>query len=266
MKKMKKIIKKIIPRTCYAKISHLYNYFRLLPYFGFKYQCNICNGNFHKLLPIGIDNTPSKNIIGAGYRYTVCPKCNSTDRERLLYWYIINKKNIFYSQKTINLLHIAPEKNLHRMFKVSNKINYFSGDLNPLVADIKIDITNIKFENNFFDFIICNHVLEHVKDDKKAMRELFRVLKPDGEAILQVPISKYNQETFEDFSITSPVEREKYFGQKDHVRIYGKNYKEKLENVAFKVYLFDIKTFLSIKKIKKYGLNKDEILYICGKI
>lgn len=100
-----------------------------------------------------------------------------------------------------------------------------SGDLNPLVADRKIDIININFEDSYFDFIICNHVLEHVQDDRKAMSELFRVLKPGGEAILQVPISKYNKETFEDFSIISQKEREKYFGQKDHVRIYGKDYK-----------------------------------------
>ena len=141
-------------------------------------------------------------------------------------------------------------------------INYVSGGLNPLVADRKIDITDINFGNDYFDFIICSHVLEHVQDDRKAMSELFRVLKPGGEAILQVPTSKYNKKTFEDFSITSPEEREKYFGQKDHVRIYGKDYKNRLESVGFKVKLYDIKKDLSIQDIKKYGLNKEEILYI----
>jgi len=143
-----------------------------------------------------------------------------------------------------------------------SKIRYISGDLNSLVADRKIDITNINFENDYFDFIICNHVLEHIADDQKAMRELFRVLRPGGEAILQVPISKYNKKTFEDFSIILPEEREKYFGQKDHVRIYGKDYKNRLERIGFKVELYDIKNDLNIQDIKKFGLNEEEILYI----
>jgi len=266
MKKIKNIIKKIIPRIYYSKLLSLYHYFRLLAYSGLKYECSFCNGRFRKLLPIGLKNDISSSIIGGGYRYAVCPKCHSTDRERLVYWYIVNKKNIFYSRKMINLLHIAPEKNLQKVFRASDKINYINGDLNPLIADRRIDITDIKFENNFFDFIICNHVLEHVKDDKKAMSELFRVLKPGGEAILQVPISKYNQETFEDFSITSPEEREKIFGQKDHVRIYGKDFQKRLENAGFEVNLYDIKKDLNIRNIEKFGLNKEEILYIGKKM
>ena len=166
----------------------------------------------------------------------------------------------------IRLLHIAPEKNLQKALKAFSKIKYISGDLNPLVADRKIDITDINFENNYFDFIICNHVLEHIVDDRKAMRELFRVLKPEGFAILQVPISKNAKETFEDFSIILPEKKERYFGQKDHVRIYGKDYKNRLESVGFKVVLYDIKKDLSIQDIKKFGLNESEILYLCGKL
>ena len=159
-------------------------------------------------------------------------------------------------------MHIAPEKNLQKVLRASTKIKYINGDLNPLVADRKIDIIDINFGDNYFDFIICNHVLEHIKNDRKAMSQLFRVLKPEGFAILQVPIAKNAKETFEDFSITSPEEREKYFGQKDHVRIYGRDYKGRLESVGFKVELYDIKKDLSIKAIKKYGLNEEEILYI----
>jgi predicted SAM-dependent methyltransferase len=262
VKNIKKVVKKIIPKKYHSDVRFLYNHFRALSYFGLKYQCNICNGHFRKLLPIGIDNNASKNIVGGGYRYALCPRCLSTDRERLIYWYLINKTNIFSSQKKIKLLHIAPEKNLKKAFRNSNKIQYIDGDLNPLTADKIIDITDINFKDNYFDFIICNHVLEHVKNDKKAMSELFRVLKPDGEAILQVPISEYNKETFEDFSITTPEEKEKSFGQKDHVRIYGKDYQKRLENAGFKVKLYDIKRDLNIRDIEKCGINKKEILYI----
>ena len=202
--------------------------------------------------------------MGEGYRYTLCPRCHSSDRERLVYWYIVNKTNILNLDKTINLLHVAPERNLQKILKSFSNIEYVSGDLNPLVnCDVILDITDIKFKDNFFDVIICNHVLEHVKDDQKAMRELFRVLKPKGFAILQVPISKKAKETFEDFQITAPESREKYFGQKDHVRIYGsKDYKNGLESAGFKVELYDIKNDLSIQEVKRLGLNQEEILYI----
>jgi len=151
------------------------------------------------------------------------------------------------------------------MLRASSKNKYINSDLNPLVADRKIGITDIKFENSYFNFIICNHVLEHIVDDRKAMRELFRVLRPGGEAILQVPISKYNKETFEDFLIILSEEKERYFGQKGHVRIYGKDYKNRLEEAGFKVELYDIKKDLSVQDIKKYGLDEEEILYIGDK-
>ncbi len=166
----------------------------------------------------------------------------------MIYWYIVNKTNILNLDKTINLLHVAPERNLQKILRSFSYIEYISGDLNPSTdCDIRLDITNINFEDNFFDVIICNHVLEHIVDDRKAMHELFRVLKPKGIAILQVPISKTARETFEDFPIISPEEREKYFGQKDHVRIYGKDYKNRIESAGFKVELHDIKKDLNIR-------------------
>lgn len=116
--------------------------------------------------------------------------------------------------ESIKLLHITPERNLHRVFKANNKIKYFNGDLNPLMAEKVIDITDINFENNYFNFIICNHDLEHVKYDRKAMRELFRILKPGGEAILQVPMFRIIIKTYEDFSIVLSEGREKYFTKK----------------------------------------------------
>ena len=127
--------------------------------FGFKYKCNFCNGHFRKLLPTGLKNDIALSLIGGGYRYSLCPRCYSSDRERPVYWYVANKTNILRSQKTVTLLHIAPEKILQKVLKTSSKIKYINGDLNLLVADRKIDITDINLENDYFDFIICNHVL-----------------------------------------------------------------------------------------------------------
>ena len=256
----------MVPKKYNSEISCLYNYLKSLYFFGFKYRCIFCNGHFRKLLPMGINKNVTNDIVGGGYRFALCPRCHSTDRERLTYWYLTNKTNILSPQKKTKLLHIAPENNLKKVFSNINKIEYIDGDLNPLKAENQMDITDINFEDNYFDFIICNHVLEHVKDDKKAMRELFRVLKPDGEAILQVPIFRTTIKTFEDFSIVLSEEREKYFGQKDHLRIYGKDYKEKLEGEGFKVKLYDIKDELNTKNIRKHGFNENEILYVCRKL
>jgi len=113
--------------------------------------------------------------------------------------------------------------------------------------------------------IICSHVLKHIVDDRKAMSGIFRVLRPEGFAILQVPISKTLKETFEDFSMITPEGTKNYFGQKDHVRIYSKDYKNRLESVGFKLDLYGINKDLSIKEIKIFGLNQEEILYVCQK-
>ena len=149
--------------------------------FGFKYKYIFCKGHFRRLLSAGLKNDIAINLMGGGHRYSLCPKCNSTDRERLIYWYITKISNIINSSKNIKLLHVAPEKNLQKILKSFSHVEYISGDLNPLKnCDIRLDIAKMNFEVNFFDVIICNHVLAHVKDDRKAMSELFRVLEPKG--------------------------------------------------------------------------------------
>lgn len=130
---------------------------------------------------------------------------------------------------------------------------------------VKMDVTNIAMPDNQFDCIICYHVLEHIPDDEKAMTELFRVLKPGGWAILQSPVDHNRDKTYEDPSIVSPDERERAFGIKDHVRLYGRDYKDRLERAGFTVKLDCYVTELRDDKIKRYGLMKDEIIYLCTK-
>lgn len=144
-----------------------------------------------------------------------------------------------------------------------SNLDYISADLNSPMAMVKMDITNILYEDNSFDVILCSHVLEHVVDDRKAMRELFRVLKPGGWGILQVPILR--DKTFEDPSIVSPEDRERIFGQKDHVRIYGRDYKDRLEEAGFTVKVDGYVRELGDDKIKKHGLSEDQDIYFCAK-
>ena len=144
-------------------------------------------------------------------------------------------------------------------------LEYITTDLNSPIADVKADICNLPFQNDEFDFIICNHVLEHIPNDTKAMQEIYRVLAPGGTAILQVPYKASLQKTFEDNSITDPKERAKIFGQYDHVRIYGMDYFEKLESIGFKAQAVDYTKMLTSEEVEKYRLPMDELIPVCKK-
>jgi SAM-dependent methyltransferase len=191
------------------------------------------------------------------------PGTLSLERHRLLWLYLNNETNFF--SKTLKVLHIAPEQCFYNLFKNLKNINYTTFDLNSPLADIKGDICNMPFKENSFDFILCNHVLEHINDDKKAMKELYRVLNKNGTAILQVPINQKSSKTFEDSSIVNKKERIEKFGQYDHIRLYGLDYFKKLESFGFKVDPLKYSKEFTESEIIKYGLIKDEIIPVCKK-
>lgn len=209
-------------------------------FFGFRFKCPICHSHLRKMHPFGL-NFPvleKKQVIGGGYRENaVCPVCRSTDRERLLYLYLLNKTS-FFTEKA-KVLHVAPERELSRVIKTCSNIDYLTADISGNKVMEKMDITEIKHPAETFDIIICNHVLEHVVDDSKAMNELYRILKSGGWGILQVPISMTLDKTYEDISVTDPSEREIKFGQSDHVRIYAKDYLDRLKESGFEVDCFN---------------------------
>lgn len=219
--------------------------------------CPICGWNGEKFLPCGI-------IIREN---DLCPRCNSLEKHRLYYLYLLNKINI---NKKLKVCHFAPEKSITDFFGLFKNIEYISCDIEPGRAMCIQDITSITFDDNSFDIIFCSHVLEHIEDDIKAMKELNRILKPYGFAILQVPYAgmKFGytnielDTTYEDFSITPPEEREKKFSQSDHVRIYEKNdYIKRLNKAGFNVYEDDFSYNLSDNTIKKYGIMYETIFY-----
>ena len=191
------------------------------------------------------------------------PGTLSLERHRLLWLYLNNETNFF--SKTLKVLHIAPEQCFYNLFKNLKNINYTTFDLNSPLADIKGDICNLPFKENSFDFILCNHVLEHINDDNKAMKELYRVLNKNGTAILQVPINQKSSKTFEDSSIVDKKERIEKFGQYDHIRLYGLYYFKKLEAFGFKVDPLKYSKEFTESEIIKYGLIKDEIIPVCKK-
>jgi SAM-dependent methyltransferase len=269
---MKNKIKKLIPFFLAKKIRGGWQKILGKYYKGTELFCPFCKHHFRKMLPGGfkLPITKEKQIIGSGYRKNcVCPRCFSTDRDRLIYLYLTKETNIF--DKKIKLLHVAPESSLRYIFRNSQNIDYYTGikfhEGFYYSPDTSIlDIENITYPDNEFDVIICNHVLEHVNNDKIAMAELYRVLKPGGWAILQVPISNSLKETYENPEIIDPEGREKHFGQFDHVRLYAKDYKDRLSEAGFKVKIFSpLNENGDDQMIKKYAINPEENLYIAMK-
>lgn len=234
--------------------------------------CNFCGKSSKSFLESGNDFPILEKwaVQSTGKRNNaLCPNCDSKDRERTLKFFLERNTKLFDNKTQKNkqhkILHIAPEKELSQLLKKQFKDNYVSGDLDPEAADQKIDITKIDFSENSFDAIICNHVLEHIPKDNQAISELYRVLKPGGFAILQVPISFNTAKTIEDFAITSPAGREEAFGQFDHVRIYGRDYVNRLEQGGWEVRLYYPEDFISEAAIQQYALIEGEPIFYCEK-
>ena len=254
MKSIIRLILNYIPRTILTRASTFIKPIIRLYLSGNRYTDPIDGRSFRSFIPYGYNNV-RKNALS--------PSTYSLERHRMLWLYLKNETDIF--TKKIRLLHFAPEPAFHKIFKNCNNISYDTIDLNSPLAEIKADICNLPIENETYDYILCNHVLEHIDDDIKAMRELYRVLKKGGIGIFQIPIDVKRKNTFEDPSITSPKQRNKIFGQYDHVRIYGMDYFDRLKSVGFSVNQIYYGEKLSEEEIFKYCLSKNEIIPVCKK-
>ncbi|CAM4266396.1 class I SAM-dependent methyltransferase [Gillisia hiemivivida] len=243
-----------IPRPLLIRASYLIRPLIAFSLRGSKYTDPIDGKSFRKFLPYGYEQQ-RENVLS--------PSTLSLERHRLLWLYLKNETGLF--TKKIKLLHFAPEQAFHKLFKKMENLEYTTTDLNSPLADVKADIRNLPFKDNSFNFILCNHVLEHIPDDTKAMQELYRVLAPGGTAILQIPQDLSRAVTFEDNSITSRKERAKIFGQYDHVRVYGRDYFDKLRSIGFKVQEVAYTNSLDPSEIDKYRLAKGEIIPVCTK-
>lgn len=243
-----------IPRPVLIRLSYLAKPFLAIYLRGNKYTDPIDGKSFRKFLAYGYGKKRD-NVLS--------PSTLSLERHRLLWLYLKNETDFFSASKKV--LHFAPEQAFYKRFRKMKNLDYTTTDLNSPLADVKADICQLPFADNFYDIIFCNHVLEHIPDDKKAMQELYRVLKPGGMAILQIPQDLNRETTFEDDSITDPKERREVFGQYDHVRVYGRDYFDKLRKVGFQVEEVDYTSKLSAEEIDKYRLAKGEILPVCFK-
>jgi predicted SAM-dependent methyltransferase len=278
MKKLFKFLLNTIPRPILIRLSIIVRPILAFLLKGDKFTDPIDGKSFRMFLPYGYGNQRN-NVLS--------PSTLSLERHRLLWLYLQNETDFFQSEldsdspitqnkriklrkdaetsKALKVLHFAPEQEFYKRFKKQTNIDYTTTDLLSPLADVKADICNLPFDDNMYDVLFCNHVLEHIPDDTKAMKELYRVLKPSGMGIFQIPQDLSRATTFSDDSITDQKERAKIFGQYDHVRVYGRDYFDKLRSIGFKVTEEDYTKKIAPELVEKYCLAKGEIIPVCFK-
>lgn len=249
-----KVILNTIPRPILIKLSYLAKPFIAFSLKGNKYTDPIDGKSFRKFLPYGYENQ-RENALS--------PSTLSLERHRLMWLYLQNETDFFTAKKKV--LHMAPEQCFLSIFRKQKNLDYTTADLYSPIADVKADICDLPFDDHTFDVVFCNHVLEHITGDTKAMQELYRVLKPGGMGIFQIPQDLSRITTFEDDTITDKKERAKIFGQYDHVRVYGRDYFDKLRSIGFKVEEVDYTKKIAPELVERFCLSKGEILPVCFK-
>ena len=254
MKTLTKFLLNKIPRPLLIKVSILARPLIVLFFKGTRFTDPIDGKSYRKFLPYG---------YGKQRENALSPGTLSLERHRQMWLYLQNETDFFTNKYKV--LHIAPEQEFLRKFKKMKNLDYISADLYSPIVDVKADILDLPFEDESFDIVFCNHVLEHIVDDKKAMSELFRVMKKGGWGILQVPMKNSLEKTYEDFTITDPKEKQKHFGQYDHVRWYGMDYFERLQSVGFDTDINFYSRKFSSDLRKKFALMENEILPVVFK-
>ena len=258
MKHLIKLILNLVPRPVLQRVAEWIVPVVGLLYLGKGKQCPLCGCQRRKFLPYGYV-TPRENAL--------CPNCLSLERHRLLWLWLVRESDIGRGAMALpKMLHIAPEVALMRKFKkmyASTPDRYVTADLESPLADMHFDVQQIPLEAESFDAIICNHIMEHVEDDGKALRELYRILRRGGWGVILSPVDLEREKTFEDDTITDPAERTRIFGQYDHRRIYGRDYAARLREAGFEVYDIDYKNELSKAEQELYALPADHLYIVC---
>ena len=243
-------IKQLTPGGAKYQIRRVLEYVQASSMRGNRYECPCCGGKFRALLPAGLARRPNAR----------CPRCGSLERHRLIWLYLQKKTDLFVHPYKV--LNVAPEEILQNKLRALPNIEYLSIDLESPLAMKKMDVTKLELPDASYDVIFCNHVFEHIPDDKAAMRELRRVLKPSGWAILQTPVDLKRELTDEDSSITDPAERLRRFGQTDHIRVYGRDFFDRLQKNGWQVSRDRFVQTLTRDEVVRLALDSEEELFI----
>lgn len=262
---MKKLLKKILPASLFKRI-------KLQMYRGTAHHCNVCGFDMKQFGQTGwhVPVVVEKEMVGAGLRRAACPNCQSSDRERMILYYLQEVLQLQKDRSAKSILHIAPAQSLGKYLRALPNTEYICGDLHPELSKypkdtIWVDVTKLQFESDSIDGIMCNHVLEHVPADRQALGEFHRVLRPGGWAILQVPYSTTLAETFEPAWVSSEQEKLNKFGHRDHVRLYGMDYATRIREAGFEVESIYLSNKIGAAAVKRLGINPKEALFYAVK-
>jgi SAM-dependent methyltransferase len=213
-------------------------------YRGDLVECPCCESTFSRFLP------------HRGRDWAKCPGCGSLERHRVLWLFLESETDLF--QRPGAMLHIAPEYALYRRLSQLPDLRYVTGDLASALATHELDVMDLPFAAGSFDFLICNHVLEHVEDDRRALAEIHRVLAPGGWAILMCPVDYRREATLEDPAAVTPRDRHRLFGQADHVRLYGRDYADRLAEAGFAVRAERYVESCDSSSAARFGLRRED--------
>ncbi|GMQ25234.1 class I SAM-dependent methyltransferase [Algoriphagus sp. oki45] len=252
MKALISFVIRFVPRPLLQRISPIALKIASVANRGTQVKCPVCESSYKKFLPYG--RIARENAL--------CPSCLSLERHRLMWLFL--QENTDFFKAPLKVLHIAPEHCFISRFEKLPNLDYITADIESPLAKVKMDVHSIPFPENTFDVIFCNHVLEHVEDDLLACSEFNRVLKPNGWGILQSPVYPL-EKTLEDPKVTDPAEREKLFGQRDHVRKFGLDYAERLRKSGLQIEENQFVKELPVDLVKKYALAPNETLFVCKK-
>lgn len=227
--------------------SELLRVSRPLLYRGDSVTCPCCGKDFDRL------------VTHRGVANVRCPACGSMERHRLLWLYLQQRTDLY--TRRFHVLHMAPEASTQRLLRRLPNIHYVSADLNSWCADVQCDIQQLPFDDESFDVVICNHVLEHIPDDRRAMSELLRVMAPGGWAVLMCPIGRDRDTTLEDPDVRIPADALRVYGQEDHVRLYGSDYRERLAEAGFDVSVHHFLDEIDPEVVERYALRRQHDLF-----
>jgi predicted SAM-dependent methyltransferase len=249
VKRIFKWVLRFVPRPLLIRMSYWVRPLLAFWLRGDRYTDPIDGRSFRSFLPYGHE-APRENVLS--------PSTLSLERHRLL-WLYLQKETDFF-RRPLRVLHFAPEQAFYSRFRAHKNLEYTTTDLNSPLAEVHADICDLPFEDDSFDVILCNHVLEHIPDDRRALSELLRVMKPWGWGVFQVPQDLGREQTLEDPGITDREERRKIFGQYDHVRVYGRDYFDLLRKAGFEVRALDYTKTFTPEDVDRYRLAAGELL------
>jgi hypothetical protein len=257
-------IKRLMPeffkaplRKGYRAVLPILKKFQLTVVYGFPsaiapHFCPVCKRGLRRFSVIKWDDT-------------MCVFCNSSERHRMAWSFLLRRTDLFDGRQK-RMLHVAPELQFEHYLSKALGPGYITADLLQPRVHVRMDLTEIPYAAESIDVIFCSHVLEHIPNDRKAMREFARVLKPKGWVLIMVPCFPEIGKTFEDFSVTDPAERLRLFGQEDHVRIYGDDFVSRLEDAGLEVRIVRTPDFLSAKEIAKFNITSlSGDVFLCTK-